>query len=310
MQANYFDTRQLEAFVAVISVGSMTGAAKALGRSQSVVTRLIQELETELGFALLHRNGPRISPTSQGVAFYEQAEMFLGGLRTIGEKARQIASGRPGPIEVASIPALAASLVPMALGAMPPEALPDHVHLQSTASENVVQAVAARTADLGLASLPIGNPGIETHWIGESPCVAVLAEDHPLAGRDCITPADLQGARLIASANPYRLRLSINEALAEVGVTPGAVIDSNATYVSLALARQGIGIAVVEGLTSQGLPISGVKVLPISVHIPFRWGVITALGRPLSPGVERLIAELDRATARIPGFRRLDAPPR
>ncbi|WP_245437468.1 MULTISPECIES: LysR family transcriptional regulator [Neorhizobium] len=33
----------------------MTGAAKALGKSQPVITRLIQDLEQELGFPILHR---------------------------------------------------------------------------------------------------------------------------------------------------------------------------------------------------------------------------------------------------------------
>lgn len=51
MIPDYLDTRQLEAFVAVVSIGSMTGAAKALGKSQSVMTRLIQDLEKEIGRA-------------------------------------------------------------------------------------------------------------------------------------------------------------------------------------------------------------------------------------------------------------------
>uniref|UniRef100_UPI003100ADF6 helix-turn-helix domain-containing protein n=1 Tax=Neorhizobium sp. EC2-8 TaxID=3129230 RepID=UPI003100ADF6 len=66
MPAEYLDTKQLEAFIAVMSIGSMTGAAKALGKSQPVITRLIQDLEHDLGFSVLHRNGPRIAPTEQG----------------------------------------------------------------------------------------------------------------------------------------------------------------------------------------------------------------------------------------------------
>lgn len=69
MASDYLDTRQLEAFVAVVSIGSITGAAKALGKSQPVVTRLIQDLEGEIGFALLHRNGPRITPTEKEQPF-------------------------------------------------------------------------------------------------------------------------------------------------------------------------------------------------------------------------------------------------
>lgn len=47
------EIRELEAFLAVMSAGSITGAARLLDRSQSQVTRLIQDLETSLDFRCL-----------------------------------------------------------------------------------------------------------------------------------------------------------------------------------------------------------------------------------------------------------------
>lgn len=304
MPPDYLDTRQLEAFVAVISIGSMTGAAKALGKSQPVITRLIQDLEQELGFSVLHRNGPRIAPTEQGVAFFTQAELFLSGLRTISERARNIEAAHARPVELASIPAIAASIVPMALQDLPADQFPHHVHVQSTASENVVQAVVARTADVGIASLPLDNPGVDVHWVGEVPCVAVIASHDPLACAGILKPEHLQGRRLIASANPYRLRMRIDKALAEQAIEPAGVIDSNATYVSLSLARAGLGVAIVESATISGLPIQGISVLPLAFHIPFYWGVITATGLPLPVTVQSLIASIERRAEEVPHFRK------
>jgi DNA-binding transcriptional LysR family regulator len=234
------------------------------------------------------------------VAFFAQAELFLGGLRTISESARRIHAARRTAIEVASIPAIAASLLPRALAALPADRFPDHVHLQSISSENVVQAVMAGTADLGAVSLPLDNPGVDIHWLGEVPCVAVLAEDHPLARKAVISAADLAGNRLIASANPFRLRMRINDVLSSLGVDPSSVIDSNATYVSLSLARMGLGVAIVESITLWGLPVEGVRVIPLSFHIPFQWGFVTAAGRPVIFEVEQLVATARRLVADIP----------
>ncbi|HEY4200379.1 MAG TPA: LysR family transcriptional regulator [Devosiaceae bacterium] len=292
MSLKYFDTKQLEAFSAVVSIGNMTGAAKAIGRSQPVITRLIQDLEAEVGFSLLHRNGPRFTPTAQGIAFYEQVEVFLSGLRVITEKAATIARGAPLPVEIASVAALATSLLPAALASLPPELFPGHIHVNSTSSENVVQAVIAGTADLGLASSPLDNPGVEVHCQDEISCQAVVASDHPLARYEVIQPQDLRDARLIVAANPYRLRMQINEALSGHGITPSGIIESNTTYVSLSLARKGLGIALVEPLTGMGLSMTGLTTIPLSFVVPFRWSVITAMGRPLTPVVKALIQKL------------------
>lgn len=43
------EIRQLEAFAAVMTSGRVTGAARLLDRSQPTVTRLVQELEAEIG---------------------------------------------------------------------------------------------------------------------------------------------------------------------------------------------------------------------------------------------------------------------
>lgn len=309
MIPDYLDTRQLEAFVAVVSIGSMTGAAKALGISQPVVTRLIQDLEKELGFVVLHRNGPRIAPTEQGLALFSQAELFLSGLRTISERARTIGTAAPRPIEIASIPALAASVLPLALSSLSSDILPRHIHLQSTSAENVVQAVVARSADIGIASLPLDNPGIEVHWIGEVPCVAVVADQDPLATKTVVGAEDLRGRRLIMSANPYRLRMRIDQALERHDIVAEGIIDSNATYVSLALARTGVGVALVESATLAGLPVTGVKLVPLGFHVPFYFGVITAAGRPMAPAIARLIDVIETSAQTIPGFvRRANSP--
>lgn len=89
------EIRELEVFLAVMSAGSITGAARLLDRSQSQVTRLIQDLETSLGFALFDRNGPRITPSDKGIAFHAEAERFLSGIGHLRERAKTIALKEP-----------------------------------------------------------------------------------------------------------------------------------------------------------------------------------------------------------------------
>ena len=93
------ELRQLEAFAAVMSTGSVTAAGRLLGRSQPAISRLLQELEAEIGYALFSRSGPRVTPTEQGFLLYEDVERALAGMRQIRERAGEIARPGPAPLD-------------------------------------------------------------------------------------------------------------------------------------------------------------------------------------------------------------------
>lgn len=299
------DVRRLEAFTAVMSAGSITGAARLTGRSQPAVTRLIQELETALGFSLLHRSGPRVFPTARGVRFHQEAERVLVSLRQIGARAAAIAREEPGPIEIAAIPALAVGLVPAALARLG-AGLPGEIHLHSLSAEQVVQAVLSRRAEIGFASLPVDHPGLETHWVAEAPCVAAMAAGDALAGQGVVALHELASRRLLTVVNPFRLRRRVQAALDRVGARPASIMSTNASLTALGLVRAGLGVAVIEPVTAYGVPVEGVVVRALDVSIPFMWGVVTPFGRPLDGAVAALIEAAREVAGLLPGLRLRD----
>jgi DNA-binding transcriptional LysR family regulator len=301
MHDDVIDIRLLEAFAAVMSAGSITAAARLLGRSQPVVTRQIQDLETDVGYLLFSRNGPRISPTPKGILFHAEVERLLAGLKHIRQRAAAIGAGALPVLSLAAIPALSAGFVPAALAAMDQKLLPRQVHVQALAAENVAQSVLAQAVDFGLASLPVQHPGLDIHWVCEVPCVACLAADHPLAKRRVIRLKDLGGRRLLTMANPYRLRRRVEDALERAGVMPAEVIDTNSSLTAIALAKQSLGVAIVEPVLSASLTVDGVVTRRLDVAIPFLFAAISPAGRELTPTVAALNDALRAAVALMRG---------
>ncbi|MGE6785558.1 LysR family transcriptional regulator [Ensifer adhaerens] len=295
------EVRDLEAFLAVMSTGSITGAARLLDRSQSQVTRLIQDLETTLGFALFERNGPRIAPTDKGIAFHEDAERFVSGIGHLRNRAKAIAGKEPEPIEIAATPAFASGIIPMALAALPEHLLPRTVNLRSMPAEAAVQSVFARTADFCVTSLPADQPGLEVQGFFEGRCVAAVAPHDPLAAKDLISIADLAGRTLVTMSNPFRLRHSVDEVLDAAGVRPNRIIATNAAQNAVQVASLGLGVAIIEPATAYGLQSAPIVVRPLDVEIPFLWAILSAGSRPLSAGVRELIQQIARiASERMP----------
>src|SRR5450830_689221 len=277
------ETRHLEAFSAVMSSGSITGAARLLARSQPAVTRLIQELEAEIGHPLFQRHGPRVTPTEHGF-----------GLRGDVERA----------LAVAATSALALGLLPPALAHLEQVLGPSPLQLRTSVPEQVLQAVLGGEVDLGLCSLPLEHRGLQVHWIGQLPCVAVLPADDELA-RLAVVPLQALGQRrLITMGNPYRLRHRLEHALGPT--QQPALIETNASASALALVQAGLGVAVLEPLTPHGLQSTGVAVRPLDTEVPFFFGVITLPTRPVAPAqqqrTEALVQALLEQARQLPGF--------
>jgi len=84
----------LRAFVAVIEHGSLTRAARHLGRSLQSVSRSLAAVERAVGIELVRRTTRRLSPTEAGLAFHRRVGGALGELEAAQSEA---ASGRSEP---------------------------------------------------------------------------------------------------------------------------------------------------------------------------------------------------------------------
>jgi DNA-binding transcriptional LysR family regulator len=70
----------LEVFAKVAAVGSLSGAARAMGLSQTMVTKHIASLEARLGAKLFHRTTRRLSITEAGRSYLESSERILSDM--------------------------------------------------------------------------------------------------------------------------------------------------------------------------------------------------------------------------------------
>ena len=71
------DLRQLQYFLRAVQMSSISKAAAALRVAQPALSRQIRQLESELGVALLTRDGRGVAPTQTGRAFAEKVALML-----------------------------------------------------------------------------------------------------------------------------------------------------------------------------------------------------------------------------------------
>lgn len=91
------DLQGIVAFVQTIEAGSFTGAGERLRVTKSAVGKSIAQLEQRLGVRLLNRTTRSLSPTSEGLSYYEacvRALCEIEAAQSLLASRRQVPSGR------------------------------------------------------------------------------------------------------------------------------------------------------------------------------------------------------------------------
>lgn len=89
-------------FVAVAEAGSISGAARRLRLSKSVVSDRLVELERSLGVRLVHRSTRRLSLTEDGITFRDRASRIAHEVEEARAEMAQRSGALVGPLRISA----------------------------------------------------------------------------------------------------------------------------------------------------------------------------------------------------------------
>lgn len=288
--------KTLEAYLQVASLGSVTAAARHLGVSQPSVSRMIQELERDLGQPLFERVGQRLVLTPKGMVLRDDVERALAGFVNLWERAREVVSESEPPIQVSTVSALAFGLLTDAWKAIGGGSAP-RLTIEVEVPDRVQNAVISGRAQIGATSAPLLHRDLTVEWLGTAPCVLAVSEGDPLArSKRPVALSALAGRTFVGMSAHRGVPARIRAALHDAGVDIQAKVRTSSTMSALTFIRAGAGVAIVEPLTLAGSPTPGIRILPLATSIPYCFGVVTARGIAVPDTVRDLIAAM-RAVA-------------
>ncbi|WP_234902331.1 MULTISPECIES: LysR family transcriptional regulator [Agrobacterium] len=91
---------ELEAFLAVAQAGGFIGAARALERDASVISKRVQQLERRLQVPLFSRTTRKVVLTEAGELYFNRVRSVLDELKDAGREASDLASAPRGTLRV------------------------------------------------------------------------------------------------------------------------------------------------------------------------------------------------------------------
>lgn len=274
--------RNLEAFREIVQLGSATAAAQTLGLSQPAVSRMLGQLEEQLGFRLFHRSKGRLLPTSQALLLFEEVDLALQGIERVSVLAKDIRGTNAGQLRIVAPPSFAEGpLVKLVASFL--ELHPKiHINIDSRTRPATMNLVATRTADCGFGKLPLDHPGIRMRPLITSPTVCVLPPSHPLAAKKrALSARDLADEPLILIGHHGGdTRQRIDQAFRDAGLVAKVRLETRNVGAACALAAEGVGIAIVNELLSRNSLWTGVCVQRFSPLIPHEYVFMASANVP------------------------------
>lgn len=290
--------RQIEAFRAVMITGSVTEAAKMLSVTQPAVSKILRQLEAEIGFCLFHREGS-LRPSEEAEILFHEIKRSYVGLDQIAWTAAQIRNRASGTLRVATLPAFSGGILQRVVRNLLAQDETIRLSLQSYNSEEVVDLVASGLCDIGYAMTPVLPARVRVGEVMSVPSFAVLRRDHPLAGRPRISIRDLAGEKFISMSEGTSSRLRIDSLFTSYNVPRTQIVEARWSLTVVGLVAQGLGCAIIDGFSAQAADAAGCVALPLAEPVDFTFVCVRRRQGREATLVGRFAAAFEAELARL-----------
>ena len=242
--------RQIEAFRAAMEFGSATAAGEVLHVTQPAVSRLLADLEGNVGFQLFERRARGLVPTQDAHSLYEEVRRSFVGLDRIGQVATGIREKATGTVRVIALSKYADGFVASIMGQFIRDNPGIMVELESSGTAGVVEGISSQSYDVGIASATVSDKLIQAEPLFETNVMLAMGVRDPLAKQEVVRLRALDGRRMVVLPEDSEYGSVIWRALRKEKVNP-IVVGEARTHASLCkMVEAGACITLVDRTTA------------------------------------------------------------
>jgi LysR family hydrogen peroxide-inducible transcriptional activator len=232
--------RQLRYLVALSQARHFRKAAEAMGISQPSLSLQISNLEELLGVLLVERGRGPVSLTPEGREVLTRASRIVDEVHGIVDLTASLKTGMAGTIRLGTTPTIGPYLMPYVVERLHAR-FPDlRLYIREVVPRDLRGELLMGRLDVILTQLPEGGGDLTTRRLFREPLLLAMPDDHPLAGRDEVTEADLADLIVLSLGPDYALHAQI----AALCHQHGGIIARDYEGTSLDAIRQMVGMGM------------------------------------------------------------------
>jgi DNA-binding transcriptional LysR family regulator len=269
------ELRELRAFIAVAEQLSFTRAAETLHLSQQTVSKIIRDLERELGVELLERTTREVRVTPAGAALLEPGRQALRLAEAAFDEARAVGTGRSGTVRIGLSPAIGPTDRADVIQALRADQPDLSISLRDLRPGDLHHSLRTRAVDFVLIRASgVEDASLHHAELRPTPMDICVRSSHPLAGRESLRLAEITDERLLTASavgTPYTDMLLSRFAEAGATVTPIEAHVTGGAELLTELSSEHDAIAVMPTGTPTPADVVSIPVEDLALPLLVLW---------------------------------------
>jgi DNA-binding transcriptional LysR family regulator len=282
---------QITIFREVMLSGSVSQAARNLGRTQPAISTAIARLEDELGFKLFDRQGHRLHPVPEAHYLLSEASDIMERLATTERNLKNLKNLEAGNLRIVAMPGPSVFLLPRLVSRLTKGNDKIRATIITRSSPQVHQLISTQSYDLGISDLGVDSD-INSSLVNITPvisnCLCAVPKNDPLADLDLIRPQDLSGRPMATLNTDHQTYRKTMEVFRDVGADFRVRYETQYFLPLLTYVEDMQACAIVDTLSAEsylryrGASECGVAFRRFAPQIPLTFATLTPAHRAQS----------------------------
>jgi len=277
------DIRHLEYFVEVARQKSFSKAAIISHVSQSAISKMIKDLEKELGTSLFNRTSKYVQLTDTGLIFLDQAQQVVVMFHNLTIEFENKVKLEKGKISIGLIPITSSTIFAQLLGEFKQKYPQIEIRLSEYGSKKVALAIQDGTLDTGVICIIPDQHYFESLSISNDPLWVIVSSQNPISLLSSIELAALSKQSFILYSQDYSLHDEIINHCKNDGFTPNVIFETSQRELMTQMVAANLGIAFLPSAVCKELDTDRIVSVPLTKpEIVQNTSIVWKRGRSMS----------------------------
>jgi len=269
--------------VAVASEGSFTRAAQKLYVSQPTVSKMVRNLEEELGVTLFDRSGKQVKLTDAGEIIHSTAQNMIKSFQNVSSELDDLMQLKKGSIHIGLPPMVGSRFFPQVIQKYRQKYPDIRIQLVEDGAVKIENDVQSGALDLGVVVLPVNENLFDSFSIVNENLMLLTHPTHLLSKRDSVKLGELEQEPFILFRRDFALHDRIVTECVKTGFHPDIVYESSQWDFISEMVIAKLGVALLPETICRQVNQDQVAIIPlVDPVIPWNLGVIWRKDRYLS----------------------------